>query len=272
MYKYFIFFFFLSQYSYSQNYTVTYDLSYKLDSLKNNHDTLKMILDIRRDYSRFYYNKLIKLDSFVKNGAIISYGFPIQQVIKRKTGSFKNENFVNVEDKYYKYSSTDNIRWKIFSKTKFSNNYKLQQAEAVWGGRKWIAWFCAEIPISEGPYKFNGLPGLIFEITDSKNNFIYKLISINKDLSEYNTSNIVESNLGVNPIPITLKQYQKLLLDNYNNPFSEYYTMKEGTWGLTIFSKDINTLEGLKSIKKDYQIQTYNNYNPIELDKAVKYK
>lgn len=151
-------------------------------------------------------------------------------------------------------------------------NYKLQKAEAIWGGRKWIAWFSIEIPVSEGPYKFRGLPGLIFEIKDTNNNFNYTLVSLNKALSVYDTSNVVESNLGLNPISITLKQYQKLLIDNYNNPFSEYYTMKEGTWGLTLFDKEINSVEGLKSIKKDYQLEIINNYNPIELDKVVKYK
>lgn len=272
MNKNFFFFFFLIQYSYAQNYRVVYDFNYKLDSLKQDSDNIEMILDVQKDYTKFYYKKLIKLDSLVRSGSTISYTFPIQQVIKRKTSSFKNENFVNVEDKYYNYPSMDDIKWKILPQTKFSNNYKLQKAETIWGGRKWIAWFSLEIPVSEGPYKFIGLPGLIFEVKDSKDNFNYKLVSINKTLLEYDTSNIVESNLGMKPVSVTLKQYQKLLIDNYNNPFSEYYTMKEGTWGLTIFDKHINSLEGLKSIKKNYQFQIISNYNPIELDKAVKYK
>ncbi|MFY1045167.1 GLPGLI family protein [Chryseobacterium sp. GP-SGM7] len=272
MNKYFLFFFFLIQYSYSQEYRVIYDFNYKLDSLKNYSENIEMVLDIQKDYSKFYYKKLIKLDSLVRSRAIISYGFPIQQVVKRKTGLFVNENFVNVADKYYNYPTTDDIHWEILSDTKLSDNHKLQKAEAKWGGRKWIAWFSTEIPVSEGPYKFRGLPGLIFEVKDSKDNFNYKLVSINKSLSEYDTSNIVETNLGMNPISITLKQFQKILINNYNNPFSEYYAMKEGTWGLTIFDKHISSLEGLKSIKKDYQLQIAKNYNPIELDKAVKYK
>ncbi|PQA94043.1 hypothetical protein B0A69_10675 [Chryseobacterium shigense] len=272
MFKYFIFFLFLIQYSYSQEYRVIYNFSYKTDSLKEGSDSIEMVLDLQKDYSRFYYKKLIKLDSLVKGGAIISYAFPIQQVIKRKIGSFNNENFVSLEDKYYNYPSADDIKWKILSQTKFSNHYKLQKAEAKWGGRKWEAWFSSEIPIPEGPYKFRGLPGLIFEVTDFKYNFSYKLISIDKVVSGYDTANIVESNLGVNPIIITLKQYQNLLINNYNNPYSEFYTMKEGTWGLTIFDKQISSVEGLKSIKKDYQDLIRTNYNPIELDKAIKYK
>ncbi|WP_300687618.1 GLPGLI family protein [Chryseobacterium sp.] len=182
MHKYFIFFIFFIQYSYSQNYRVIYDFTYKPDSLKKDSDNLEMVLDVQKDYTKFYYKKLIKLDSLVRSGSIISYTFPIQQIIKRKTSSFKNENFVNVAGIYYNYPSIDDIKWKILPQTKLSDNYKLQKAEAIWGGRKWIAWFSLEMPVSEGPYKFKGLPGLIFEVKDSNDNFNYKLVSINKIL------------------------------------------------------------------------------------------
>lgn len=272
MYKYFIFIFFCIQSTYAQNYRIIYDFSYKLDSTKSNPDTIEMVLDLQGNTTRFYYKKLIKLDSLVRNKEIISYTFPIQQVIKRNRNSFENQNFVNVEDKYYSYLSSDKIVWKILPQIKYTNNYKLQKAEAIWGGRKWSAWFAPEIPISEGPYKFKGLPGLILELGDTGENFSYKLISFHKDLSDYDTANIVETNLGMIPIKISLKKYQELLLNRYSNPFSEYNNMKEGSWGLTINDKYINTLEGLKSIKRDYQLEIKRNYNPIELDKAVKYK
>ncbi|MDN3694903.1 GLPGLI family protein [Chryseobacterium tructae] len=272
MNKYFIFIFCFIQYSYAQNYRAIYDFNYKLDSTKSYSDTIEMVLDIQKEDSKFYYKKLIKLDSLVRNNEIISFSFPIQQVIKRNRNSFENENFVNVDDKYYYYFSTDKINWKIMPEVKYSNHYTLQKAEAVWSGRKWTAWFTPEIPISEGPYKFKGLPGLIIELEDSHRNFGYKLMSFNKLASDYNTHNIVETNLGNVPIKISLKKYQELVLTQYNNPFSEYNNMKEGSWGLTIDDKEINTFEGLKSIKKDYQLKIKRNYNPIELDKAVEYK
>jgi GLPGLI family protein len=47
------------------------------------------------------------------------------------------------------------------------------QKATNFGGRLWIiAWFNLEIPINEGPYKFRGLSGLIFEIGDSQTQFM----------------------------------------------------------------------------------------------------
>lgn len=109
------------------------------------------------------------------------------------------------------------------------------------------------------------------EIEDTKKKFKYSLETLEKVVNEYNTENIVENNFGNKPLKINIERYNKLLLDNYNNPFDEYKNMKDGTWGLEIFDKEIRTQEVLKEIIKDYQKNIKKNYNPIELDKVVKY-
>jgi GLPGLI family protein len=228
-------------------------------------------LDIQKNYTKFYFQKLLKFDSLTKINKLVTFSFPLQQITKRKINDYENENFVYLEDKYYSFSSLDEMKWEISNSVKNFNTYKLQKAETKWGGRNWIAWFCSEIPIPEGPYKFRGLPGLIMELKDTKNNFIYSLISLKKVDYEYNTDNIVESNLGDAPIKIKLEQYQNLLLNEYNNPFSEFENMKGKDWQLTIFDKKITSLEGLREIKSQYQKDIKKNYNPLELDKAVKY-
>ncbi|WP_370898535.1 GLPGLI family protein [Chryseobacterium gossypii] len=268
---FFTLFLFLLQQFYSQSYQATYDFDYKRDSTSNNYFTVSMILDIEKDHSKFYFQKLLKIDSLIRKGKRMSFFSPIQQIVKRKTNTFDYENFVNVADLYYSFASTDKINWKISDSIKNFNNYKLQKAEANWAGRQWIAWFCLDIPTSEGPYKFKGLPGLVMILKDTKNNFKYTLTSFKASNLKYNTQNIVETNLGNVPIKINLTQYQKLLLNEYENPFSEYENMKGTDWQLTIYDRKINTIEGLKEIKKQYQNDIKKNYNPIELDKAVKY-
>lgn len=63
------------------------------------------------------------------------------------------------------------INWHIVPGAKTIVGYKCKMAEASFRGREYIAYFCPEIPISDGPFKFQGLPGLILEIY-SKDNFI----------------------------------------------------------------------------------------------------
>jgi len=50
-----------------------------------------------------------------------------------------------------------------------------QKATTSFAGRQYIAWFTPEIPVPDGPYKFNGLPGLIIEIADLKDHYHFKL-------------------------------------------------------------------------------------------------
>ncbi len=67
------------------------------------------------------------------------------------------------------------MNWKLLNDTKVEGQYTLQKATTTFGGRNWIRVGFEDINLSEGPYKFRGLPGLIFEIEDDKNNFMFKL-------------------------------------------------------------------------------------------------
>lgn len=67
------------------------------------------------------------------------------------------------------------IDWKIENTFKKIDTFNCQKATCFFAGRYYNAWFCNDIPIRFGPNKFNGLPGLIIEIMDVENKFIYKL-------------------------------------------------------------------------------------------------
>ncbi|PQA94982.1 GLPGLI family protein [Chryseobacterium piscicola] len=256
----------------AQNYKVTYKFDYKKDSLSSDYESVFMILDINKTTTKFYYNKLLKYDSLYRKGMQLSYANSLQQLLTRKKASNENNNFVFIQDKYFMFSTIDDIKWEIKDSTKIANSYKLQMAETAWGGRKWIAWFCSEIPISEGPYKFRGLPGLVMEVLDTKKNYLYNLVFFEKRLTEYDTNNILETHFGNKPLKINTNIYKKLLVDEYNNPFAEYQNMEDNNkWELDYFGKIVNTKQGLRDITREYRINLKKNYNPIELDKAVKY-
>lgn len=66
--------------------------------------------------------------------------------------------------------------WELVNETKVINTIICKKAKVTFKGRNWIAWYSLEIPLSYGPYKFNGLPGLIIKITDDKGDFDFELV------------------------------------------------------------------------------------------------
>lgn len=58
------------------------------------------------------------------------------------------------------------INWKITKDTASFSGIPCQKAVAHFKGRNWTAWYATEIPLQSGPWKLNGLPGLIIEAYD----------------------------------------------------------------------------------------------------------
>lgn len=71
-------------------------------------------------------------------------------------------------------------KWQLGKETKTICGYKCQKATCTWRGRTYTAWFTPEIPVSAGPWKFGGLPGLIMKISDSTNDYSWEAVAVNK--------------------------------------------------------------------------------------------
>ena len=56
------------------------------------------------------------------------------------------------------------IKWTITENSKKIMGYACQEATGEFSGRNYKAYFLKDIPFSDGPYKFDGLPGLILEV------------------------------------------------------------------------------------------------------------
>lgn len=56
--------------------------------------------------------------------------------------------------------------WKLHKETKKIGDFNCQKATIKFRGRNYTAWFTNEIPIRYGPWKFQGLSGLILEVYD----------------------------------------------------------------------------------------------------------
>lgn len=94
-------------------------------------------------------------------------------LIPRVDGSFYiSKSFKNEKIKTYDVASATRfkwdepltpIHWEISDSTKTILNYECFGATGNYHGRRWQVWFAPEIPVSDGPWKLHGLPGLILE-------------------------------------------------------------------------------------------------------------
>lgn len=259
----------------SQTHRFIYELQYKMDSTEAGYEKVNMILDITPKQVKFYGKDLAIRDSLNKKfGTNFSYTDMTGQVVKRKINSFDNENFINIKNGYYTFKTIDKINWTIADEIKKVENYTLQKATTKFGGRSWTAWFCKDIPFNEGPFKLRGLPGLIFELSDAKKNFLYTLVK-SRELPEVSpTSDFLESSFGNKAIPINEKQKHKLLMEFYNDPFAferNNISKSNNDLRININGKEIHNVDELNTQTKSMQevIRKYNN--PIEINKVMHY-
>ena len=59
------------------------------------------------------------------------------------------------------------LNWDLKANTKEICGHHCRMAETEFRGRKYTAWYAEDIPTPAGPWKFQGLPGLILEVVDS---------------------------------------------------------------------------------------------------------
>ncbi len=76
------------------------------------------------------------------------------------------------------------IKWQLLNEEKYFGSLKCQKATANFRGRAYIVWFCPEIPISAGPWKLQGLPGLILDARDTDNDIQFNFESIEIPLKQ----------------------------------------------------------------------------------------
>lgn len=68
-------------------------------------------------------------------------------------------------------------------------DHECMEAMVHYAGRDYTAWYAPEIPISAGPWKLYGLPGLILKAEDSEGNFRFEAIGIESLERAYITMN-----------------------------------------------------------------------------------
>ncbi|HIR33469.1 MAG TPA: GLPGLI family protein [Candidatus Coprenecus merdigallinarum] len=70
------------------------------------------------------------------------------------------------------------LEWEMTGEHGTVASFECQKAECDFRGRRWEAWFTPEIPVSEGPWKLKGLPGLILYARDTTGQYSFEAVSV----------------------------------------------------------------------------------------------
>ena len=117
-------------------------------------------------------NEAIKYQTKARDNITIAKSWPEKHKILVRELMGLDGTFYYTEDK------TD-FGWEVdFTQTKEIGGYTCHSAKGSYAGRDYQAWFTPEIPISDGPWLFCGLPGLILEVSSLDKEFLYTCMSI----------------------------------------------------------------------------------------------
>ena len=108
-------------------------------------------------------------------------------------------------------------QWKLTDERQTIHGYDCQKATCSWRGRDYTAWFTTEIPVSRGPWKFGGLPGLIVKIYDMKEEYNFELVKLEqmkRPIVQYNFSKFRKTSRE------QMLQLQKRINVNWLRPIS----------------------------------------------------
>ncbi|WP_295666447.1 GLPGLI family protein [uncultured Mucilaginibacter sp.] len=174
---------------------VHYKFSYMRDTTDRAHPyTENMVLYVGknagayRSYDGIVYNAQFK-KAFAEAAASSPDGRPM--INRRHAGSFTeyyqfpNEQKLFTKDQlminsYLIDGPMPAIDWKISADTATFGGLHCQKAIGHFKGRDYTVWFCPDLPVHTGPWKLNGLPGVIVDAHDAKNEVVFKFDGVEK--------------------------------------------------------------------------------------------
>jgi GLPGLI family protein len=151
---------------------------------------------------------------------------------------------------YFEYTEDLEMpKWTIHKETQTVLSHPCKKATCRFRGRDYVAWYAIDIPISCGPYKFAGLPGLILKIADTENLYSFECIAIEKSAER-----IYKDKKKPEAVPVTREEFINMEKRTHQNPKSIIEIM---TKSLGFNFDDIKD-----KIPDDAKVK----YNPIELE------
>lgn len=230
---------------------VQYEYSFVRDTtdLDPNHRFKElMLLDFNSNSSLFYSQQYVAAREVIKQKTAAAQTSSNVEIKAADLPKYKVGYSVYREGSKIYFTSNINRDFFTFENTylNWDTNYKdvktilgyqCNKATTKFGHRFYTAWYTKEIPISEGPYRFKGLTGLILEVSDENRYHSFTATGIEKKQLE-----IAPLQKG---IPVTKEQYIKKREEFRSNPYpqSKTLTKERRDQMIEALKKDNNSIE-----------------------------
>jgi GLPGLI family protein len=159
---------------------IEYEMMFNLISIKN----YKAVLLYNNSVSEFTYQNLEKhkKESIDEKGTLkILIPDTLPKVLyNEKLNNLLYELVLTTDPKESKivYEPTPTFDWVLQEETKKIGNFVCNKATTTFRGRNYTAWYSQDIKGSFGPWKLQGLPGMILEAYDEKREVVFSLKKI----------------------------------------------------------------------------------------------
>lgn len=217
-----------------------YDYTYVVDTLSGKTAKDWLVLQIGKNMSKCYSYYSMQVDSiFASPDRDVILRQQINAAIGSKTEwphkrmkayVYKNypQGKMTVTDgllmQDYIYEDTLYAQnWVIQDSSKLILGHECQKAVCHYRGHSWTAWFAMDIPITDGPWKLCGLPGLIMEATTEDNSHAFKLLGMEK----VSKKPIVFSKTYVGNNKFETTTFEKFLKEQYIFLFGDFQSQTQ---------------------------------------------
>ena len=182
------------------NMKCLYRYVYTFDTLKNELRDDLLILQIGKEVSKCYSYYTFQCDSLRRTPDGAKVWSELFRRAIEKDGIYGDFPHVRMSTYVYKnyptgqmtitdrissqnYCYVDSLHtqtWTMGDSTREVLGYTCQQATTDFRGRRWTAWFTTDIPVSDGPWKLGGLPGLILEAYDEGQQHVFTAVGLER--------------------------------------------------------------------------------------------
>jgi GLPGLI family protein len=218
-----ILFYIINQVAYSQNINYDLEISYDINYNTAKPNTQKGALYIDKSMTRSFFlhgedtERKVKFDDQDETeinpmaaSATIVLGGSKRFVFTdlNKDSLYTKENIFSKQ--YLILEKVPAFNWVLGTEEKALNDLVLKKATLNFRGRDYVAWYSEDYPVRYGPWKFQGLPGLIMEIHDTTKTYHWQVTGIKK--TEIKILEIESKFLDLENISI--KEYPELRFNN----------------------------------------------------------